>query len=143
MKKRVLFLCIHNSSRSQIAEGLVNHYLGDRFQAYSAGTIATEVNPLAILALTELGIDISHQRSKTLEEFAGQQFDYVITVCNSANEHFPLFFDGVERVHIGFADPSKIKGSPRKLLTEFRKLRDEILVKMTDYLTGTDKRPSI
>lgn len=136
MKKRVLFLCTHNSCRSQMAEGLVNHFLGDRFEAYSAGTEATRVNPLAIQVLAELGIDISGNYSKTLDQFVGQQFDYVITLCGSANEQCPLFFGGVQRVHIGFDDPSRLPGTPHELLPEFRRVRDEIRMKLAEYLTG-------
>ena len=139
MKKKVLFLCTHNSCRSQMAEGLVNHDLGDRFQAFSAGTEATRVNPLAIQVLAELGIDISGHRSKTLDEFAGEQFDYVITLCDSANEQCPLFFGGVERIHIGFDDPSRLPGTPEEIMPEFRRVRDEIREKLTDYLTGAGK----
>lgn len=139
MKKRVLFLCTHNSCRSQMAEGLVNHDLGDRFQAYSAGTEATHVNPVAIQVLAEIGVDISGHRSKTIDEFADQQFDYVITLCDSANEQCPLFFGGVQREHIGFDDPSRLEGSEREVLPEFRRVRDEIRRRLTDYLTGVQK----
>ena len=134
--KKVLFLCTHNSCRSQMAEGLVNHYLGDRFEAYSAGTEATRVNPLAIKVLAELGIDISKHYSKTLNEFDGEKFDYVITLCGSANEQCPLFFGGTERVHIGFEDPSRATGSEEHVLQEFRRVRDEIKEELTAYLTG-------
>ncbi len=134
--QKVLFLCTHNSCRSQMAEGIVNHCLADRFQAYSAGTEATIVNPLAIQVLAELGIDISGHRSKTLDEFAGKQFDYVITLCGSANEQCPLFFGEVKRVHIGFDDPSRATGTPDEILREFRRVRDEIRAKLIDYLTG-------
>jgi arsenate reductase len=109
-----------------MAEGLANHDLGDRFQAYSAGTEATWVNPLAIKALAELGIDISVQRSKSIEEFAGQSFDYVVTLCDAANEQCPLFFGGVQRIHQGFDDPARLNGSLEDLLPEFRRVRDEI-----------------
>ena len=119
-----------------MAEGLVNFYLGDRFQAFSAGTAATRVNPLASQVLAELGIDISSHRSKTLDEFAGEQFDYVITLCGSANEQCPLFFGGVKRIHIGFDDPSRLPGTPEEVLPEFRRVRDEIRHKLTDFLTG-------
>ncbi len=138
MKKRVLFLCTHNSCRSQMAEGLVNHYLGDRFESLSAGTEATRVNPLAIRVLAELDIDISKHYSKTIDEFAGQQFDHVITLCGSANEQCPLFFGGVRRVQIDFDDPSRLSGSEEDVLPEFRRVRDEIGKKLTDYLTGAD-----
>src|ERR1035437_8884464 len=93
-KHRILFLCTHNSCRSQMAEGLVNYYWGDRYQAFSAGTVVARVNPLAIRAMAELGIDISRHYSKTLAEFGGQSFDHVITLCNSAKELCPLFFGG-------------------------------------------------
>lgn len=139
MKKRVLFLCTHNSCRSQMAEGLVNHYLCDQFEAFSAGTEATRVNPLAARVLSELGIDISHHHSKTLDQFAGQHFDYVITLCGSANEQCPLFFGGVQRVHIGFDDPSRLPGTAEEVLPEFRRVRDEIRRRLTDYLTGADR----
>ncbi len=139
MKKRALFLCTHNSCRSQMAEGLLNHYLGDRFEAFSAGTEATRVNPLAIQVMSELGIDISRHHSKTLDQFAGQKFDYVITLCGSASEQCPLFFGGVQRVHIGFDDPSLLSGPPEEVLHEFRRVRDDIRRKLTDYLTGADR----
>jgi arsenate reductase len=136
MKKKVLFLCTHNSCRSQMAEGLVNADLGDSFQAFSAGTVATGVNPLAVQVLSEIGIDISGHYSKTLESFSAQHFDYVITLCGSANEQCPLFFGGVQRVHIGFDDPSQAAGSHDQVLAEFRRVRDEIRAKITAYLTG-------
>ena len=136
MKKKVLLLCTHNSCRSQMAEGIVNHYLGDRFQAYSAGTEATRVNSLAIQVLAELGIDISGHYSKTLDEFAGETFDYVITLCGSANEQCPLFIGGVRRVHIGFNDPSQITGTPEEVLPGFRRVRDEIRVRLEEFLTS-------
>jgi len=133
--QRVLFLCTHNSCRSQMAEGLINHDLGDRFQAFSAGTEATRVNPLAARVLAELGIDISHHRSKTLDEFAGQPFDFVITLCGDANEKCPLFFGGVNRIHMGFDDPSRLKGSEEEVLPEFRRVRDEIRRQLGEFLT--------
>lgn len=133
MKKMILFLCTHNSCRSQMAEGIVNFYLGDRFQAFSAGTEATRVHPLAIQVMAELGIDISGHRSKTLEEFSGEQFDHVITLCGSANEQCPVVFGGVERVHIGFDDPSQATGTPEEILQEFRRVRDEIKLALSIY----------
>lgn len=136
MKKKVLFLCTHNSCRSQMAEGLVNHYLSDSFDAFSAGTEATRVNPLAILVLAELGIDISGHHSKTIDEFSGESFDYVITLCGDANERCPLFFGGVERIHHGFVDPSRLIGSEEEVLPEFRRVRDEIKSWIIDYFGG-------
>jgi arsenate reductase len=134
MKKKVLFLCTHNSCRSQMAEGLVNHFLGDRFQAFSAGTEATRVNPLAARVMGELGIDLAPHRSKTLDEFAGERFDYVITLCGDANEKCPLVFGGVERVHIGFDDPSRLNGSDAEVLPEYRRVRDEIKTRLARFL---------
>jgi arsenate reductase len=117
-----------------MAEGLVNHFLGDSFVAFSAGTEATRVNPLVIRVLDELGIDISHHYSKTIAEFEGQLFDHVITLCGSASEKCPLFFGGVQRVHIGFDDPSQVNGSPEEALPEYRRVRDEIREKIFAYL---------
>ena len=134
--KRVLFICTHNSCRSQMAEGLINYDLGHRYQAFSAGTEATAVNPRAIKVMQELGIDISSQRSKTLEEFDKEKFDYVITLCGDAHERCPLFWGGVERLHIGFHDPTKSTGSEEEILAEFRRVRDEIRTKLGEYLGG-------
>ena len=136
MKKRILFLCTHNSCRSQMAEALANHFLANHCQAYSAGTEATRVNPLAIRVLAELGIDTSLLRSKTMDEFAGQVFDHVVTLCGDANEKCPLFFGGVERVHRGFKDPSRLKGSEEEVLPEFRRVRDEIKNWIIYYFGG-------
>jgi arsenate reductase len=135
MPQRVLFLCTHNSCRSQMAEGLVNHFLGERFRAFSAGTEATRVNPLAIRVMAELGIDLSGHSSKTLAAFAGERFDVVITLCGDADEKCPLFFGGVRRVHIGFDDPSRLSGSDEEVLPEYRRVRDEIRQRLTHYLS--------
>lgn len=137
MKKRLLFLCTHNSCRSQMAEALANHFLGNHCQAFSAGTEATRVNPLAAQVLSELGIDITPLRSKTMDEFAEQSFDYVITLCGDANEKCPVFFGGVERLHHGFEDPSRLKGSEEEVLPEFRRVRDEIKNWIIYYFGGT------
>jgi arsenate reductase len=133
MKKKVLFLCTHNSCRSQMAEGLVNHDLGDRIEAFSAGTEATRVNPLAAKVMAEIDIDLSGHRSKTLDEFASEPFDYVITLCGDANEKCPLFFGGVKRMHIGFEDPSRLPGSEEEVLPEYRRVRDEIRQTMRKF----------
>jgi arsenate reductase len=137
MKQRILFLCTHNSCRSQMAESLANYFLGSRCQAFSTGTEATRVNPLADKVLTELGIDTSYLRSKSMDEFAGQTFDHVVTLCGDANEKCPLFFGGVARVHRGFEDPSRLKGSEEEVLPEFRRVRDEIKDWIIDYFGGT------
>ncbi|QSV47235.1 arsenate reductase ArsC [Geobacter benzoatilyticus] len=136
MKQRVLFLCTHNANRSQMAEGLVNHFLGDRWEACSAGTEATRVNPRATRAMAELGIDISGQHSKNLAEFDGQSFDRVITLCGDAAETCPLFVGGVRREHLGFTDPSRTAGTEEEIMAEFRRVRDEMREKLTTHLTG-------
>jgi arsenate reductase len=120
-----------------MAEALANHFLGDICHAYSAGTEATLVNPLAALVLTELGIDISNLRSKILDEFSGQTFDHVVTLCGDANEKCPLFFGGVQRLHHGFEDPPRLKGSEEVVLPEFRRVRDEIKNWVIDYFGGS------
>src|SRR5579883_657399 len=104
-RQRVLFVCTHNSARSQMAEGWLRHLAGDRFEAHSAGTEATQVHPLAIRVMAEVGIDISGQHSKTIEEYLGQPFDWVITVCDQAAEACPLFPGGGERLHWSLLDP--------------------------------------
>ena len=134
MKKRVLFLCTANSCRSQIAEGITNHFWGDRLEAYFAGTNASFVNPKAIEVLKEIGIDILSHRSKNLSEFDGQTFDYVITLCGDANETCPLYIGGTKKTHIGFDDPAKATGSHEDILREFRRVRDEIKTKLQVFL---------
>ncbi len=125
-KQRVLFLCTHNSARSQMAEGLLRHLADDRFDAYSAGTQATRVRPLAIRAMAELGIDISGQESKTLDRYLGAPFDAVITVCDQANEACPVFLGAKARLHWSFPDPSKATGTEDEQLTVYRAVRDAI-----------------
>jgi len=135
MKKRVLFLCTSNSCRSQMAEALVNHDLGDQFEAFSAGTDPATPHPLAIRVLAEIGIDHSLARSKSMDEYAGQAFDFVITLCDSANETCPLFFGGVRRAHLGFDDPAKAEGTEEEKLAVFRRVRDEIRTQVEAFLT--------
>jgi arsenate reductase len=125
-KQRVLFLCTHNSARSQMAEGLLRNLGGDQFEAFSAGTEATHVRPLAIRAMAELGIDISGQESKTLDRYLEQPFDAVITVCDQANEACPVFFGARERLHWSFSDPSKAEGTQEQQLEVYRQVRDAI-----------------
>ena len=136
MKKRILFLCTHNSCRSQMAEALANHFLGKNYHAFSAGTEATRVNPLVIRVLAELGIDTSALYSKTIDAFAGQSFDHVVTLCGDANEKCPLFFGGVQRGHRGFEDPSRLDGGAELVLPEFRRVRDQIESWIIDYFGG-------
>lgn len=143
MKTRVLFLCTANSCRSQMAEGIANHFLGDRLEAVSAGTEASFVNPRAIAVLKEIGIDISQHRSKNLDEFAEQDFAYVITLCGDANEKCPLFFGGVQRTHLGFSDPAKAMGGEEEILTEFRKIRDEIKSTLIEFFRKESNERSV
>jgi len=126
MKRRVLFICTHNSARSQMAEGLLRHLGKDRFEVYSAGTEATVVRPMAIQAMAELGIDISHQQSKTLDRYLGEPFDDVITVCDTAAEACPVFPGAARRRHWSFEDPSKATGSESEQLKVYRQVRDQI-----------------
>ena len=133
-KVRVLFLCTHNSARSQMAEGLLRRVAGDRVEAHSAGTEATHVRPLAIAAMRELGIDITQQRSKTLDPYLEQRFDYVITVCDDANESCPIFPNAVHRLHWSLPDPSKATGSEEEQLAAYRKVRDELQERITAEL---------
>jgi arsenate reductase len=125
-RQRVLFLCTHNSARSQMAEALLRHLGGGRFEAFSAGTEATQVRPLAIRAMLELGIDISAHESKTLDRYLDQPFDKVITVCDQAHEACPMFFGARERVHWSFPDPSKATGCEEEQLATYRDVRDAI-----------------
>lgn len=125
MRKKVLFICTHNSARSQMAEALLNKLYGDRFEAYSAGIEPREINPYVVKVMAEIGIDVSEQRSKSIKEFWGQKFDYVVTVCDHAKENCP-FFPGKKRMHKGFEDPSEFKGSDEKIMNNVRRVRDEI-----------------
>jgi arsenate reductase len=125
-RRRVLFLCTHNSARSQMAEGLLRALGGDRFEAFSAGTEATHVRPVAIGVMQELGIDISGQQSKTLDRYLDQPFDAVITVCDQANEACPVFFGAGQRLHWSFPDPSKAIGNEDEQLAVYRAVRDAI-----------------
>ena len=122
----MLFLCTHNSARSQMAEGLLRHLAGDRFEVMSAGTEATRIRPLAIQAMEEIGIDVSGQESKTLDQYLEEPFDYVITVCDDANEACPFFPGARNRLHWSFEDPSRAEGSEEERLAVFRRVRDEI-----------------
>lgn len=125
-RQRVLFLCTHNSARSQMAEGMLRAWGDDRFDAFSAGTQATEVRPLAIRAMDELRIDISGQRSKTLAAYEGEHFDLVITVCDDAREACPYFPGASRQIHWSFKDPAAAGGSEEERLAVFRKVRDQI-----------------
>ena len=131
-RSRVLFLCTHNSARSQMAEGLLGHLAGDRFEPFSAGTEATRVRPEAIEAMREIGVDISGQRSETLDQYLDEPFDYVVTVCDDANESCPVFPGAKRRLHWSFADPSGAEGAER--LPAFREARDGIRARIETEL---------
>jgi arsenate reductase len=125
-KKRVLILCTGNSARSQMAEGLLRHDAGDRFEVFSAGTKPSRVRPEAITAMQELGIDITGNRSKHVDEFVDQKFDYVLTVCDNANESCPVFPGRAVRIHRTFDDPAALEAPGQERLALFRRVRDEI-----------------
>ncbi len=124
-KQTVLFLCTHNSARSQMAEGLLNTFFKSKYHAFSAGITPKEVNPYAIEVMKEIGIDISDNRSKSIEEFRDMTFDFVVTVCNNAKESCP-FFPGKKILHKSFENPSIFNGEIEETLAIFRKVRDEI-----------------
>ena len=133
--KRVLFICTHNSARSQMPEALVNHDLADRVKAFSAGTEPSRVHPLAVAVMRELDIDISQQRSKGLEEFIDQKFDYVFTLCSQADESCPVFFGGTQKIHMGFPDPAAVAGNEEEKNSAFRKVRDQIRDEIVEFLS--------
>ena len=125
-RKRILFLCTGNSARSQMAEGLLRHEAGDRFEVFSAGTHPSLVRPEAIAVMSEIGIDISRHRSKSVDEFTSQKPDTVITVCDSAKESCPVFPGGTQRFHWPFEDPALVQGTEEERKAAFRKIRDRI-----------------
>ena len=133
-KPRVLFLCTHNSARSQMAEGFLRAMAGDRFEAHSAGTEKTSVNPLAIQVMAERGIDISGHASKVYVGLMREPWDYLVTVCDDANERCP-FIPGVQkRLHWSFADPSRATGTEAERLAVFRHVRDAIETRLAAWL---------
>ena len=130
---KVLFICTHNSSRSQMAEGLLRTLYDDRFETFSAGTKPTIVNPYAIRVMKESGIDISSQSSKSIDEFRYKKFDYVVTVCNHAKEECPMFPGAKKYLHQDFEDPCECKGTEEEILAIFRRVRDDII----NWVKGT------
>ena len=125
MKQKVLFLCTHNSARSQLAEGFLKAFYRDKYESYSAGLQPSKLNPYAVEVMKEIGIDISDHYSKSIEEFKDMKFDIVVTVCDNAKETCP-FFPGKKILHKGFDDPVKTKGSIQDILRVFREIRDQI-----------------
>jgi len=123
---RILILCTGNSCRSQMAEGFVRHFLKDNSEVASAGLAPKGVHPLAIRVMGEIGIDISHHKSRHLSEYAGSQYDYVITVCGNAAERCPVFSGNAQRLHWPFEDPAAVTGTEWEILEAFRRIRDQI-----------------
>mgnify|MGYP003565540095 CR=1 FL=1 len=133
--KRVLFLCTGNSARSQMAEGLVNHFLAEHWEAFSAGTEPSGyVHPLSIQAMAQLGIDITAQRSKSTDEFEDAELDLVVTVCDSAAANCPVWLGKGRTVHIGFPDPAAATGSEKEQLEVFLQVRDDIRQRVLTHL---------
>ena len=126
MKKRILFLCTRNSARSQMAEALLREYKGDAYDTYSAGTEPSKIHPLAVEAMREISIDISANRSKSMHEFDGREFDMAVTLCDNARQGCPFFPGAKEVTHRGFDDPAAVQGSNTERLGAFRRVRDEI-----------------
>lgn len=133
MKQRVLILCTGNSARSQMAEGLLRDMAGDRFEVMSAGVAPSHVRPEAIEVMREIGIDISGHRSKSVDAFTGQPFDYVITVCDNANQQCPMFPGKSERIHWSIDDPAEITGNENEKLAAFRSARDELRTRLESF----------
>ena len=134
-KIRVLFLCTANAARSQIAAGIVKHDFGDRIETYSAGTNPKGVSRLAIMVLNEIGIDISAETSDHLDKYKDMHFDYVITLCDDANEKCPVFYGGVNRMHMGFPDPPHSNDPTPENLQKFREVRDAIRTGMQEFFS--------
>ena len=133
-KQRVLILCTGNSARSQMAEGLLRHDGGNRFEVFSAGVAASYVRPEAVRAMREIGIDISGQRSKSVDEFAGQEVDYVITVCDNANEQCPVFPGRTKRIHWSIEDPpAAAEVDQAATMAVFRRVRDELRQRLRSF----------
>lgn len=136
-RRRVLILCTGNSARSQMAEGLLRHDGGAAFDVFSAGTNPSHVRPEAIEVMREIGIDISSHRSKSVDEFLGQEFNSVITVCDNAREHCPVFPGTTQRIHWSFEDPAATTGDEAARLAVFRRVRDEMRASLATFIEGT------
>jgi arsenate reductase len=135
MKKRVLILCIGNSARSQMAEGLLRTLTNGQMEVFSAGTKPSQVNPLAVQVMAERGIDIGQQRSKHLDEYLQQSFDYVITVCDEAAETCPVFPGPAKRIHWNFPDPAAAQGTEDEKRSAFRQVRQSLEATLREWLS--------
>lgn len=136
-RAKVLFVCTHNSARSQMAEAFLRHYAQDDFDAYSAGTEPGTLHPLAVQVMAENRIDVSGQRAKSVDAFVEEPFDYVVTVCDDANETCPVFPGTRHRLHWSFPDPSRAQGTPEERLAAFRSVRDAIGARVEAFVGGT------
>lgn len=137
-KKSVLILCTGNSALSQMAEGLLRHFGGGKFEVESAGVVSSFVRPFAIKAMKEIGIDISSHRSKSVDEFQSQEFDYVITVCDNAKESCPFFFANSKLIHWSFDDPAEAVGNEEQQLNVYRRVKNEINEKLQDFILSVN-----
>ena len=138
-RERVLFLCTHNSARSQMAEGLLNALDGEKYQAYSAGSSPSGVHPFAAKVMAESGIDLSGHRSKSADEFQGEKFDYVVTLCDQARQVCPFFSGGKKYIHKSFPDPAEARENEEKILDAFREVRDQIKDWIENTFVGKDR----
>ena len=138
-RQRILFLCTHNSARSQMAEGLLQTAASDRFEVHSAGTVATSVRPEAVRVMAELGIDIATHESKTVDRFLNQPFDWVMMVCDDAAEACPVFPGPGHRLHWPLPDPGAVKGDEAQRLAAFREVRDRLQRLITDFVAQYDR----
>jgi arsenate reductase len=136
MRKRVLFVCTGNRARSQMAEGLLRHLAGDRFEVHSAGILPSGLASLTVSAMDDIGIDVSNQWSKSVDEFAGHGFDYVITVCDSARGICPSFPGEGERLHWNVEDPSDIEARGVPQIDAFRMARDDLRARIEEFARG-------
>ena len=125
-KESILFICVHNSARSQMAEGLFRHYHGEKYNVYSAGSDPLGVHPISVMIMAEIGIDISKHKSKSLKEFEGQEMDYVVTVCGNSQDACPFFASGKKYFHQSFEDPSAFIGTEEEKIERFRAVRDDL-----------------
>lgn len=133
-KKRVLVLCTGNSCRSQMAEGLINHFLGDRWEAYSAGTMPSRVNPYAMRSMEEIDIDITKHQAKSADVYRDQPFDWVITLCAEAEQNCPVFPAAANHIYIDFEDPANVIGSDAEIMAQFRRVRKDLRQRLLDFL---------
>jgi arsenate reductase (thioredoxin) len=136
-RQRVLILCTGNSARSQMAEGILRHVAGERFEVHSAGISPSQLRPEAVAVMREIGIDISNHQSKSVEEFIDQEFDYIITVCDNANETCPAFPGEAKRIHWSFDDPAAAQGSDEQRLEAFRSSRNQIRDRLEQWVVGS------